>query len=137
VVGRADTLTSGRPLERERWAGAVDCAGGETLAYVLAALRYGGAVAASGNTGGPELATTVFPFILRGVSLLGIDSVNLPLKDRRKLWTRIASDLRPRSVDALAQQEVTLDALEPALGKLLDGQARGRTLVRLRRENAG
>jgi acrylyl-CoA reductase (NADPH) len=135
VVGRAETLASGRPLERERWAAAVDCVGGQTLAYVLSALRYGGAVAASGNTGGPQLATTVFPFILRGVSLLGIDSVNHPLDHRRELWARMAGDLRPQRLDALAGEEVTLDALEPALDKLLHGQARGRTLVRLTHED--
>jgi acrylyl-CoA reductase (NADPH) len=137
VVGRADTLASGRPLERECWAGAVDCVGGKTLAYALGALRYGGAVAASGNTGGPQLATTVFPFILRGVSLLGIDSVQHPLDRRRELWTRMAGDLRPQSLDALSEEEVTLAALEPALDKLRRGQARGRTLVRLTQQNVG
>jgi acrylyl-CoA reductase (NADPH) len=135
VVGRADTLASGRSLERERWAAAVDCVGGQTLAYVLSALRYGGAVAASGNTGGPQLATTVFPFILRGVSLLGIDSVNHPLDHRRELWARMAGDLRPQGPDALAEEEVTLDTLESALDKLRHGQARGRTLVRLTHED--
>lgn len=131
VVGRADTLASGRPLERERWASAVDCVGGETLAYVLSALRYGGAVAASGNTGGSQLATTVFPFILRGVSLLGIDSVKYPLASRQQLWARMADDMKPSGLRALAEEEVTLAALEVALDKLLSGQARGRTLVRL------
>jgi acrylyl-CoA reductase (NADPH) len=133
ILGRIPA--SGRALEQERWAAAVDCVGGETLARVLAALRYGCAVAASGNTGGPQLATTVFPFILRGVSLLGIDSANHPLDRRREIWARMASDLRPPDLDALVEEEVMLDALGPALDKLRRGQARGRTLVRLTHED--
>lgn len=132
VVDRAETTPSGKPLERERWAGAVDCVGGPTLAYVLTTLRYGASVAASGNTGGAELATTVFPFILRGVSLLGVDSVQCPNDLRAELWRRLADDLRPRNLDSIATDEVDLDGLPAALDRVLAGGNQGRTLVRLR-----
>ncbi|MGY1807068.1 oxidoreductase [Blastococcus sp. SYSU D00669] len=120
-----------RPLQKETWAGAVDCVGGETLAAVLASLRYGAAVAASGNTGGFALPTTVFPFILRGVALLGIDSVQCPIDRRRAVWARLADDLRPPVLDELATDEVPLDGVPAALERLLAGGARGRTLVKV------
>ncbi len=121
---------SGRPLDKERWAAAVDCVGGTTLASVIAGLRQDGAVAASGLTGGAELSTTVFPFILRGVALLGVDSVQTPIERRRAIWERLATDLRPRDLDGLAAGEVGLDGLEPVLDAILAGQLKGRTLVR-------
>ncbi|MEA2537785.1 MAG: acrylyl-CoA reductase [Chloroflexota bacterium] len=124
------TADSPRPLESERWAGAVDSVGAATLPYILRTLRWGGAVAASGNTSGAPFATTVFPFILRGVSLLGIDSARLGIAERRHLWDRIAGDLRPRGLGE-ALTEVELDGLEPALDAILAGQAHGRWLVRL------
>lgn len=134
-LGAADVVdrigAAGRPLEQERWAGAVDCVGGETLAAVLATLRYGAAVAASGNTGGPKLGTTVFPFILRGVALLGVDSVRCPIELRRDLWRRLSEDLRPKGLDTIATQEVGLEGLGPALDRVLAGGNQGRTLVRL------
>ena len=91
VIGRLpeDPDAKPRPLGKTRWAGAVDCVGGATLADVLSTLKYGGAVAASGLTGGAGLNTTVMPFILRGVALLGIDSVQLPIGPRRALWERL------------------------------------------------
>ncbi len=128
VVDRT-ALDATRPLQRETWAGAVDCVGGETLAAVLASLRYGGAVAASGNTGGVGLPTTVFPFILRGVSLLGIDSVQCPIDRRRAVWARLADDLRPPALEALATDEVELADVPTALERILAGGARGRTVV--------
>jgi acrylyl-CoA reductase (NADPH) len=131
VVGREAVSGSSRPLERETWAGAVDCVGGDTLAHVVASLRYGGAVAASGNTGGAALPTSVFPFILRGVALLGIDSVHCPIDRRKDVWRRLATDLRPASLDELATEEVPLDAVPDALDRILSGGARGRTLVRI------
>src|SRR3954463_16519715 len=101
VISREEAAGDGsRPLEKSRWAGAVDCVGGDTLAGVLRGLRYRGAVAASGNTGGVKLPATVLPFILRGVSLLGIDSVANPIEQRRALWARLGDDLRPRHLDA-------------------------------------
>ena len=124
------TAESPRPLESERWAAAVDSVGAATLPYLLRTLRWGGAVAASGNTSGAPFSTTVFPFILRGVALLGIDSAQVPIAERRRLWERIAGDLRPR---ALGQSvtEVTLEDLESALDGILAGRARGRWIVRV------
>ena len=130
VIDRT-ALDAKRPLQRETWAGAVDCVGGETLAAVLASLRYGAAVAASGNTGGVGLPTTVFPFILRGVSLLGIDSVQCPIERRREVWARLAADLRPSVLDDLATAEVALADVPAALERILAGGARGRTLVKV------
>lgn len=132
VVDRSETEPSGRPLEHERWAWAVDCVGGRTLQYVLATLRYGGSVAASGNTGGAELSTTVFPFILRGVSLLGVDSVRCPTDLRVELWRRLGGDLRPSALGAIATEEIGLDELPEALDRVLAGGNQGRTLVRPR-----
>jgi acrylyl-CoA reductase (NADPH) len=131
VLDRCETSAAGKPLERERWAAAVDCVGGSTLEYAIRTLRYGGAVAASGLTGGTRLSTTVFPFILRGVALLGVDSAQLPIEQRRELWSRLATDYRPRSLDAIATTEVTLETLTDALDSILAGANRGRTLIRL------
>ena len=125
---RQEVAAEGRPLETERWAGAVDSVGAATLPYILRTLRRGGAVAACGNASGPSLATTVFPFILRGVSILGIDSAYLPIARRRRIWDRLATDLRPRSL-AERVTEVTLDTLEPALDAIRSGEARGRWVV--------
>ena len=124
------TGDSPRPLESERWAAAVDCVGAATLPYILRTLRWGGAVAASGNTSGASFGTTVFPFILRGVTLLGIDSAQVPIADRRALWDRIAGDLRPRGLGEVLT-EVDLDGVEPALDAILAGRAHGRWLVRI------
>jgi len=131
VVPRDEvTAESQRPLESGRWAGAVDTVGGPTLPYVLRTLKTGGAVASSGNAGGPRLETTVLPFILRGVALLGMDSVAMPIEERRALWGRIATDLRPNGLGE-GITEVTLDTLEPALDGILAGEARGRWVVRV------
>ena len=130
VIDRSETAAeSARPLEKERWAGAVDCVGGSTLAYVLRTLRYGASVAASGLTGGNGLATTVLPFILRGANLLGIDSVQTPIGPRRAMWQRIATDLRPTWLDTEPFEMVGLDALAPQLDRILAGGMRGRVLV--------
>jgi acrylyl-CoA reductase (NADPH) len=131
IVPRDEVIAeNARPLESERWAAAVDSVGGATLPYLLRTLRYGGAVAASGNTGGAAFSTSVFPFILRGVALLGIDSAGLPIAERRRIWDRLAEDLRPRALGE-AITEVTLDGLEPALDGILAGRARGRWIVRI------
>lgn len=127
---REEAAADGRPLESERWAAAVDSVGAATLPYILRTLRRGGAVAACGNASGPGLATTVFPFILRGVAILGIDSAYLPIAKRRRVWERLADDLRPRGLGERVT-EVTLDALETALDAIVDGQARGRWIVRI------
>jgi putative YhdH/YhfP family quinone oxidoreductase len=131
VIDRAETSAeSRRPMEKERWAGAVDAVGGATLAYVLRTLMYGRAVAATGLAGGTKLDTTVLPFILRGVELLGVDTVQTAMGRRREVWDRLATDLRPRDLDAMAT-ELTLDDLEPVLGAILRGEVRGRTVVAL------
>jgi putative YhdH/YhfP family quinone oxidoreductase len=131
VIDRSEASDASRPLNKERWAAVVDCVGGDTLAYALSSTRTGGAVAASGNTGGAALATTVFPFILRGVALLGIDSVQVPIDERIGLWNRIADDLRPADITALEERVVDLDGLADALDHVLAGEARGRTVVRI------
>jgi acrylyl-CoA reductase (NADPH) len=130
ILTRDEVTGEGRPLESERWVGAVDAVGAATLPYVLRTLRIGGAVAASGNAGGARLETTVFPFILRGVALLGMDSVNMPIGRRRELWDRLATDLRPRDVGVHCT-EVTLESLDGALDGIVAGTARGRWIVRI------
>ncbi len=131
IVPREEvTAESPRPLESARWAGAVDAVGGATLPYVLRTLRTGAAVASSGNAGGFALTTTVLPFILRGVALLGMDSSAVPIDARRALWARLGSDLRPNGLGE-GVTEVTIDTLEPALDGILAGAARGRWVVRV------
>src|SRR6478752_4098415 len=130
ILARDEVTGDGKPLESERWAGAVDAVGAATLPYVLRTLRTGAAVAVSGNAGGAALATTVFPFILRGVSLLGMDSVHVPIARRRDLWDRLATDLRPRDLGVHCA-EVTLDTLDAALDAIVAGAARGRWIVRI------
>jgi acrylyl-CoA reductase (NADPH) len=130
LVSRDETSEdSGKPLEKQRWAGVVDPVGGASLAYALRTLRYGGAVASSGQVGGPKLETTVFPFILRGVALLGIDSAQVPIGPRRELWERLASDMRPKALDEIATRELSLDEVNGYLDEALQGSGRGRVLV--------
>jgi acrylyl-CoA reductase (NADPH) len=130
ILTRDEVTAAGKPLESERWAGAVDAVGAATLPYVLRTLRTGAAVAASGNASGPKLDTTVFPFILRGVALLGMDSAQLAIPRRREIWDRLATDLRPRSLGEHVT-EVTLDTLDEALDGIHAGAARGRWVVRV------
>jgi acrylyl-CoA reductase (NADPH) len=129
IIDRAELAEeSKRPLESTVWAGAVDCVGGVTLANVLKKIHYGGSVAASGLTGGGGLPTTVMPFILRGVNLLGIDSVMVPIERRRAVWARIATDLRPGALDRIGH-DIGLDELDAVLSGILRGEARGRAVV--------
>jgi acrylyl-CoA reductase (NADPH) len=133
VIDRAElAVESTRPLESTVWAGAVDCVGGVTLANVLKRIHYGGSVAASGLTGGSGLPATVLPFILRGVNLLGIDSVMTPIDRRRGVWERIATDLKPAGLDRIGH-DITLDDLDAALTAILNGEATGRSVVDLSR----
>jgi acrylyl-CoA reductase (NADPH) len=125
------TAESKRPLESQRWAATVDPIGGPGTAFALRTTKYGGAVAVSGLTAGTALNATVLPFILRGVSLLGIDSVNASGEIRTTVWSRLATGLRPRGLDDAIAREVGLDGIEPVLDALLQGQAVGRTVVRL------
>jgi len=132
VISREDAAgDASRPLEKTRWAGVVDCVGGEVLAGAIRGLKYGGAVAACGNTGGVKLPMTVLPFILRGVSLLGVDSVQTPIQERTETWKRLAGDLRPPHLDDAIAHETDLDGLEDALTRILAGELSGRTIVRL------
>ena len=120
-----------RALSKQKWAAAVDPVGGEPLAALLSQIQYGGSVAVSGLTAGTKLPTTVFPFILRGINLLGIDSVYCPMETRVKIWNRLATDFKPNHLEELIQQEVTLEELPEMFPTLLKGQACGRILVKL------
>jgi acrylyl-CoA reductase (NADPH) len=132
VIGRlpADPDAKPRPLAKARWAGAVDCVGGATLADVLSTVDYGGAVAASGLTGGPALHTTVMPFILRGISLLGMDSVLMRIGPRRKLWELLGDSLRPRHLDAVTS-DVDVKNVVDVIDQVRDGKFSGRAVVRV------
>jgi len=122
---------SPRPLEGERWAAAVDPVGGATTAYLIRTMKYGGSIAVSGLTGGTTVNTTVFPFILRGVNLLGIDSVFCPMPLRLATWNRLAGDLKPRGLLETIAHETTLDGLAAATQEILAARVKGRILVRL------
>lgn len=132
VIGRLpeDADAKPRPLGRSRWAGAVDCVGGATLADVLSTLNYGGAVAASGLAGGVALNTTVMPFILRGVSLLGIDSVQMPIGPRRELWRKLGAELKPRRLAEITR-EASLEDIPGIAERLRAGNYSGRAVVRV------
>jgi acrylyl-CoA reductase (NADPH) len=132
VIGRlpADPDAKPRPLAKARWAAAVDCVGGATLADVLSAVEYGGAVAASGLTGGAALHTTVMPFILRGVALLGMDSVLMRIGPRRELWARLGDSLRPRHL-ADVITDVDVKDVVGVLDQLRAGAFSGRAVVRV------
>ena len=123
---------STRPLETERWAGAVDPVGGPTTAYLIRSTKYGGSIAVSGLTGGNTVATTVFPFILRGVNLLGIDSVMCPMPRRQAVWARLGKDLKPKGLLDSIAVETDLDGVAAVCADILAGKVKGRTLVRLR-----
>jgi len=122
---------SSRPLESERWAGAVDPVGGATTAYLIRTMKYGASIALSGLTGGNTFTTTVYPFILRNVNLLGIDSVYTPMDRRRRTWQRLATDLKPRGLLDSIAVETDLDGVPAVCADILQGKVRGRTLVRL------
>jgi len=117
-----------RPLQTTTYAAAVDCVGGNTLANVLKRLNYGSAVAASGLTGGTAIPTSVMPFILRGVALLGIDSVQTPMDVRRNVWGRIASDLKPAGLESIGHS-IGLNDLDRVLTAILAGEVSGRYVV--------
>lgn len=132
IIARDAVLgEEGKPLGAQRWSAAVDPVGGEPLAAVLSQISYGGSVATSGLTGGAKVPTTVMPFILRGVNLLGIDSVQCPMAPRLRTWQRLATDMKLADYEAFVQQEIGLEQLPAVLPTLLQGQARGRTIVRL------
>lgn len=128
IVDRAEFTQVGRPLVKQRWAGAIDVAGGVVLANVLASMRYRGVVAACGLAGGMELPATVAPFILRGVTLVGIDSVMCPRPERLAAWQRLAQELDMARLDAMTTELQLADVVSTA-PRLLKGQVRGRLLV--------
>jgi acrylyl-CoA reductase (NADPH) len=132
ILSREETSAeSNRPLEKERWAGSLDSVGGSTLAYLIRTTKYGGSIAAFGNTGGPNLNTTVFPFILRAINLLGIESVNCPMELRSNLWRRLASNYKPGHLLDRIGNEVPLEELPQALATILKGGTRGRTIIKI------
>ena len=130
VLSRHDLEMGTRPLEKSTWAGAVDPVGGDILAWLTRTMKQGGCIASSGLTAGIDLKTTVMPFILRGVSLLGIDSAYCPIERRREVWHRLATDLKPTRLPTVAH-EITLAGLPEAFATLLAGEARGRTVVKI------
>lgn len=131
ILGREDLLAGAeRPLMKERWAGVVDVAGGELLAAAVKSTCYGGCVTCCGLVASAELNMNVYPFILRGVSLLGIDSVLCPRGPRLAVWEKLAGVWKPAHLEATVH-EVTLAGLEQAIADILDGVLRGRTLVNL------
>jgi len=130
IIDRAELAAAGKPLQKERWSAVVDAVGSHTLANALAQTRYGGVVAACGLAQGHDLPATVMPFILRGVTLAGIDSVMAPLAVRKEAWLRLARDLDATSLDAIGE-EVGLQGAIAKASALLDGRVRGRIVVRI------
>ncbi len=130
LLDRATLSTPGKPFQKERWAGVVDAVGSHTLANALAQTRYGGVVAACGLAQGMDLPTTVMPFILRGVTLAGVDSVMAPLAKRQRAWDRLACDLDLALLETMVH-EVALDDCIAQAKALMAGQVRGRVLVRI------
>ncbi len=129
IVSRASLSGPGKPLQKERWAGVVDAVGSHTLANAIAQTRHGGVVTACGLAQGTDLPTTVMPFILRGVTLAGIDSVMAPLARRQRAWERLARDLDPALLETMTDEIALPDAIGKAQA-LLDGKVRGRIVVR-------
>ncbi len=133
IISREDVFNGKiKPLDKQIWAAAVDPVGGETLASILSKIQYNGSVAVSGLTGGGNVPTTVFPFILRGINLLGIDSVYCPMHVRQDLWNRMATDLKPSTLSETVNKEITLEELPETLPTILKGQARGRIIVKIK-----
>ncbi len=130
VLSRHELEMGTRPLEKSMWAGAVDPVGGDILAWLTRTMKYGGCISSCGLTAGIDLNTTVLPFILRGVSLLGIDSAACPMARRQEVWQRLGADMKPTRLPTVAK-EITLADLPEAFATLLAGEARGRTVVKL------
>ena len=130
IIDRAELSQPGKPFQKERWAGVVDAVGSNTLANALAQTRYGGTVAACGLAQGMDLPTTVMPFILRGVTLVGVDSVMAPIALRQRAWNRLAQDLNPAVLESMIE-EVNLDGAIDKAHALMDGTVRGRVVVKI------
>jgi acrylyl-CoA reductase (NADPH) len=132
IIDRAELAEKGKPMQKERWAGVVDAVGSHTLANACAQTRYGGAVAACGLAQGMDFPASVAPFILRGVSLLGIDSVMAPKEPRMAAWKRLSDELDPAVLDAIADEVALADVIDAA-SRLMDGKVRGRIVVDVNR----
>ena len=130
ILDRAKIDFGSRPLEKPLWAAAFDAVGGEQLAWLTRTLQPQGLIASFGNAGGIDLKTTVLPFILRGVRLIGVDSAATPMPLRRRVWGRLASDLKPRHLGAITQV-IGLTDLPGYFGRMLKGEVRGRAVVRI------
>lgn len=130
VIDRASLALPGKPLQKERWAGVVDAVGSHTLANACAQTRYGGAVAACGLAQGADFPATVMPFILRGVRLLGVDSVMAPIERRRRAWQRLARELDPAKLESMVTEISLEQAIEYAQA-LMQGKVRGRIVVKI------
>jgi putative YhdH/YhfP family quinone oxidoreductase len=130
-ISRHDLHWGQRPLETARWAGCIDTVGGDMLAGLTRVIEPWGNIASCGMAGGHGLHTTVFPFILRGVSLLGVSSTNCDIETRRRLWDRLGNEWKPPHLDEIISEEVALDGMEPIFQRLLRGEARGRSVVRI------
>jgi acrylyl-CoA reductase (NADPH) len=130
VIDRAELSAPGKAIGKERWAGVVDAVGSHTLANACATTKYGGAVAACGLAGGMDFPATVAPFILRGVTLYGIDSVMAPMALRQQAWTRLATDLDMAKLDSITK-EIGMDAVIATAAALLEGKVRGRVVVNI------
>ena len=130
VIDRAALAAPGKPLQKERWAAVVDAVGSHTLANACAQTRYGGVVAACGLAQGADFPATVMPFILRGITLAGIDSVQAPLARRQQAWERLARDLDPAALEAMTE-EITLEQAPARAAQLMAGQVRGRLVVKI------
>ena len=133
IIDRNTLSAPGKPLAKERWAGAVDCVGSHTLVNACAGTRYGGIVAACGLAQGMDFPSTVAPFILRGITLAGIDSVHCPSDRRQQAWDLIARHLDPNKLAMIGQQTVSLDEAIPLASDLLAGKVRGRVVVDVNR----
>jgi acrylyl-CoA reductase (NADPH) len=131
VIDRAELAAPGKPMQKERWAAVIDAVGSHTLANACAQTRYGGVVAACGLAQGLDFPATVMPFILRGVTLAGVDSVMAPLALREEAWSRLAGDLQAGQLDRITTEIELADAIEAA-GRLMEGKVRGRLVVRTR-----
>lgn len=135
IISRDEVYSGGTPkaLNKQLWQAAVDPVGGASLASILSRIAYSGSVAVSGLTGGTHLPATVLPFILRGINLLGIDSVFCPYETREAIWKRLGSDLKPEKLELLIEQEISLPELPAALENIIAARSQGRAIVKVQR----
>lgn len=131
VLLRQEADFGSRPMEKTLWAGAIDNVGGEALTWLTRTVGWWGNIAAIGNAASPDLTASVFPFILRGINLLGINSMATPMPLRQQVWQRLATDLKPDKLDMIAYKEIAFDELPTAFTPVIDNHIRGRTLVRI------